>query len=293
MELIKSRVIFDSESHTYTLDGKQLSGITSLLDRQLFKDKYSGIPDEILREAAERGTYIHQCCELADDGFVTDCEEANNYLALKSKHNLVVEESEYLVSDNGNYASCIDKVYRYSDTIFFLGDIKTTYKLNKEYVQWQLSIYAYLFERQNPGAVVSSIFAIWIRGDTAKIVELDRIPEHKITELLYCDSHGLQYGENADTMPILFNEAEELIIDIETQLKSLTAQKKALQDGVMKAMVEFGIYSWKGEKVLITRKSETTKKTFDKERFEKDYPGVYDKYIKESPVSGSLLFKIK
>ena len=52
-KLVKSGVVFDSEHHTYTLDGKQLSGITSLLDRQLFKDKYSGIPEDTLRKAAK------------------------------------------------------------------------------------------------------------------------------------------------------------------------------------------------------------------------------------------------
>ena len=137
MKLVKSPVVFHSEEHTYTLDGKQLSGITSLLDRQLFKDKYSGIPEEVLRNAAERGTYIHQCCELVDEGFVSDNQESINYLRLKEKYNLRIEESEYLVSDNEHVASCIDKVYRYDDTTFYLGDIKTTYKLNKEYVMWQ------------------------------------------------------------------------------------------------------------------------------------------------------------
>lgn len=293
MKLIKSEVIFDSTNHTYTLNGKQLSGITSLLDRQLFKDKYSGIPESVLRNAAERGTYIHQCCELADEGFATDCQEAMNYLNLKFKYNLRVEESEYLVSDNEFYASCIDKVYRYNDNTFYLGDIKTTYKLNKEYVMWQLSIYAYLFERQNPGARVASIFAIWLRGDTHQLVELDRVPIEKVERLLFCDSHGLQYEGQGETLPILFNEMEGLIIDTETQLKALTEQKKALTEGIMKAMVKSGIYAWKGDKVSITRKTASARKSFDKDAFEKDYPGVYDKYIKETPVSESLLIKIK
>jgi hypothetical protein len=270
-----------------------LSGITSLLDRQLFKDKYQGIPEEILRKAADRGTYIHQSCELADEGFQVDCEEAINYQRLKEKYRLQIEESEYLVSDNEHYASCIDKVYRYDDNTFLLGDIKTTYKLNKEYVMWQLSIYAYLFEKQNPGTKIALIFAIWLRGSTAQIVELDRVPDDKVERLLYCDANGLQYEETCETMPVLFNEAEGLIIDIESQLKQLTEQKKAITDGVMKAMVQAGIYTWKGEKVSITRKTASTRKSFDKERFEKDYPGVYDKYIKESPVSESILIKIK
>lgn len=291
-KLVKSGVVFNSEHHTYILNGKQLSGITSLLDRQLFKDKYNGILEEILRNAAERGTYIHQCCELVDDGFPCDTLEAVNYKALKERYGLTIEESEYLVSDNENYASCIDKVYRVSDDTFCLGDIKTTYKLNKEYVQWQLSIYAYLFELQNPSAKVSTIFAIWLRGETHQIVELERVPNEKVKALLEADSRGLQY-EQCETMPILFNEIEGLIIDIESQLKALTEQKKALTEGAMRAMVQAGIYSWKGDKVSITRKTATTRKSFDKEKFEKDYPNVYDNYIKETPVSESLLIKIK
>ena len=208
MKLSHSKVRFDSDTHTYTLDGRELSGITSLLDRQLFKDKYSGIPDEILQKAAERGTLIHQQCEMADEGFPVVSDEAINYMLLKQKYNLRHEESEYLVSDNENYASCIDKVYRYDDNTFFLGDIKTTYKLNKEYVQWQLSIYAHLFEKQNKGAKVSSIFAIWLRGATHQLVEIERIPDEKVEKLLYCDSHGLQYTEN---LPVVTSEAEKFI----------------------------------------------------------------------------------
>lgn len=293
MKLAESSVVFDSKSHTYTLDGKQLSGITSLLDRQLFKDKYIGIPDEILRKAAERGTYIHQCCELADEGFLSDNEESKNYMRLKQKYNLNHEVSEYLVSDNQHVASCIDKVYRVDDNTFYLGDIKTTYKLNREYVTWQLSIYAYLFELQNPGSKVSSIFAIWLRGSTAQLVELDRVPDDKVAELLRCDSLGLQYGEKDETMPVLQSEAEGMIIDIESQIKILTEKKKLLTEGIMKMMVGNGVYQLKGDRVSITRKTASVRKSFDKEKFEKDYPGVYDNYIKETPVSESLLIKIK
>lgn len=292
MKLIESRVVFDPEAHTYTLDGKSLSGITSLLHRQLFKDMYSNIPESILRKAADRGTLIHQSCELADEGFAVDSMEAMNYIALKQRYNLVFEESEYLVSDNENFASCIDKVYRKDEDTFYLGDIKTTYELNKEYVQWQLSIYAYLFEEQNPGAKVASIFALWLRDKTAKLVELERIPSTEVERLLLCDSQGIQY-EKAETLPVFFKEAEKLIISVETQMKALSEKQKELRERIMQAMVGAGLYSWKGENVAITRKMESVRKSFDKERFEKDYPGVYDRYMKETPQAGSLLIKIK
>ena len=292
MKLVRSEVEFMPQSHTYLYKGKELSGITSVLKRQLFQDQYSGIPDSVLAKAAERGTMIHQSCELADDGFEVDLQEAKNYLLLKQKYGLIIEESEYLVSDNEYYASCIDKVYRYDDNTFFLGDIKTTYSLNKEYVMWQLSIYAYLFERQNPGAKVTSVFAIWLRGDTHQLVELSRVPDEEVEKLLYCDSHGLQYTKQ-ETMPAALSDAELMIVELETKLKALTEQKKSLQDMVMRVMVQGGLYQWKGERVSITRKTATTRKSFDKEAFDMDYPGMYDKYVKETPVSESLLIKVK
>ena len=40
IELVKSGVVFNEENHTYFLGDKQLSGITGMIKRQLFPDKY-------------------------------------------------------------------------------------------------------------------------------------------------------------------------------------------------------------------------------------------------------------
>lgn len=293
MKLAKSDVIFDAANHTYSYEGRQLSGITSLLHRQLFPDMYAGISQEVLQNAADRGTLVHQNCELADEGFDVDTIEAINYLKLKEENNLTFEQSEYLVSDNEHYASCIDKVYREDDTTFSLGDIKTTYSLNKEYVTWQLSIYAYLFERQNPDAKVTSIFAIWLRDEKAKLVRLERKSDEEVASLLSCDSQGIQYNPKSESLPILAKEAEQMIVDIETQIKALEEQKDNLREGVMRAMVQAGLYSWKGEKVSITRKTASTRKTFDAKRFEKEHPELYNQYVKETLTSEVLQIKIK
>lgn len=293
MKLVKSSVVFNAENHTYTLDGKQLSGITSLLHRQLFQDMYADVNQDVLQKAAERGTLVHQNCELADEGFDVDTIEATNYLKLKEENNLTFEQSEYLVSDNEHYASCIDKVYREDDTTFSLGDIKTTYSLNKEYVTWQLSIYAYLFERQNPGAKVSSIFAIWLRDEKAKLVRLERKSDEEVSSLLSCDSQGIQYTPQSNSLPILAAEAEQLIVDIESQIKSLEEKKNFIREGIMKAMVQAGIYDWKGEQITITRKTASSRKSFDSKRFEKEHPELYKQYIKETLISEVLQIKIK
>ena len=84
MQLAKSRVIFDPEAHTYTLDGVLLRGITGMIESQLFPDKYSGIPDYVMKKAADRGHFVHEVCELVDDlGVSHESEEAKNYQNLK------------------------------------------------------------------------------------------------------------------------------------------------------------------------------------------------------------------
>ena len=138
MELAKSKVLFNQEQHTYTLDGKLLQGITGMIGRQLFPDEYSDVPKEVLESAAKRGSFIHETIELVDDlGISNEMQEVKGYIELKELYGLQYEVSEYLVSDNEHFASCIDKVYRESDTEFSLGDIKTTYKLDRDYIRWQ------------------------------------------------------------------------------------------------------------------------------------------------------------
>lgn len=296
MKLIKSQVVFNPDEHTYMLGDKELSGITSVIGRQLFPDKYRDVPEDVLRKAAERGTMIHSICELVDDmGITHDSDEAQGYRVLKDDWGLRYECSEYLVSDNKHYASRIDKVYRENDTDFTLGDIKTTYVLDKESVRWQLSIYAYLFELQNPGCNAVRLIGIWLRGKNHEIVEVERIPSEVVMNLLKCDSEGRQfvnpYSISPITLPDEYRKMESTIQEIVSQAKYWADKKKEITDGVMMAMVEAGEYSWKGDIISFTRKKDTIRKDFDKKAFEKDYPDLYKKYLKEIPVVGSVTLK--
>lgn len=299
MQLTKSRVIFDPEAHIYTLDGVQLRGITGMIESQLFPDKYSGIPDYVMKKAADRGHFVHEVCELVDDlGVSHESEEAKNYQNLKEIYGLNYEVSEYLVSDNEHFASCIDKVYRENETDFSLADIKTTYRLDKEYVRWQLSIYAYLFEMQNPGCRVVRLFAIWLRGNISELVEVERIPDAVVASLMAAEVGGIQFvnpyvvPSSKEDLPDKYREMEDSIIEITEQAKYWAERKKELTDGVMKEMVKAGVYSWKGESISFIRKKDSIRKTFDRESFEKDYPGVYERYLVDTPVSGSITLKV-
>lgn len=297
MQLIKSPVIFDPSAHTYTLNGVQLQGITGMLSNQLFPNKYDEVPKYILDQAAERGSYVHEVCELVDElGVTHDSSEARQYQFLKEMHDLHHEASEYLVSDGKHFASCIDKVYRESECEFSLGDIKTTYKLDRDYVRWQLSVYAYLFELQNPGAKVVRLFALWLRDDTGELVLVERIPSDMIIDLLTAEAEGRKfqnpYPSVELTLPEKYREAEESIIEICNQCKYWADQKKDLTDHVMQEMVKAGVYSWKGNNIAFIRKKDSIRKTFDRAAFDRDYPGLYEKYMTDTPVCGSVTVKV-
>lgn len=297
MKLKKSPVKFNQEEHTYHLGGVQLQGVTGMLNKRVFPDKYTDVPEEILRKAAERGTYIHEFCELADGlGIVPDNQEAKAYISLRDAHGLQVEESEYLVSDEKHFATCIDKVFRSGETTFHLADIKTTYKLDTEYVRWQLSINAYLFELQNKDAKVDALFAIWLRGEKAELVEVERLPTETILALLESEVNNTPfaspYPATRAELPMAYQEMEDTIAEIERQCRYWAERKKELTEGVMREMVRAGVYNWQGQHVQFIRKKDSVRKTFDKEAFEKDHPGVYANYLKESPVVGSITLKL-
>lgn len=81
IELVKSSVVFSEENHTYFLGEKQLKGITGMISRQLFPNKYKDIPEYILKRAAEKGSRIHGQCQFADvTGLPPESIEAINYI---------------------------------------------------------------------------------------------------------------------------------------------------------------------------------------------------------------------
>lgn len=58
-------LLLDEETHTYSLDGARVPGVTELL-APLYD--WSGIPHAVLEFAKERGSAIHKACELHDKG---------------------------------------------------------------------------------------------------------------------------------------------------------------------------------------------------------------------------------
>lgn len=292
--LNKSQVVFRELDHTYTLDGKSLSGVTSILNRQLFADKYSGISDEVLNKAAEYGKGIHESIELYDSlGIGEDEDAVKSYIKLCQKEGLTRLDNEYLISDNDYVASSIDVVFDDCS----LADIKTTSHLDEEYVSWQLSIYAYLFEKQNPDLQANRLLAIWIpkaRYGKPKVVEVPRKPVSEVARLIEADKAGQQYVPSiASTTEItIANDVVQEVIRIERELKELKDKQTELREGLLKQMQDHNIKSFKTDGLSLTRKLATTKTSLDSKMLQEKYPEIYNECLKTSEVKESLLIKI-
>lgn len=294
MKLKYSKVVFNQEDHTYHLGDKQLSGVTTLLSRQIFKDKYNGISERVMEQAKERGSLIHETIELVDGlGIETDIPEVLAYLRIKEQHGLKTCDNEYLVSDNEHIASSIDIVFEDCS----LADIKTTSKLDKEYVSWQLSIYAYLFELQNPRKKANKLYAIWLPKEQygkPALVEVERKPVEVINELIECDKAGEQFllpAEPQLELPVAPEVISE-VITITKQMKEMEQRYKALQAGLLEKMKECNVKSFKADGLTLTYKEPTTRKAIDTKALESKYPEIYNELLKESQVKESLTIKI-
>lgn len=305
-QLNNSNVIYIEDTHEYfTPEFKKLHGITGFINDQLFPGKLNGIPESVLYLAAERGKRVHEECENIDnEGIEAESKQGENYLRLKSDLGLTHIASEYIVTDNEFIASPIDKVYlgRYSNSVI-LGDIKTTYKLDMLYLSWQLSIYAYLFERQNPHLIVDHLLAIWLRGDdNDTIVLVERIPDKEIEIFLKCCKEGLSYADNCsedfyvaklNDLPAKINNVEESVYQLLEMQKTLDEQMNNFKSQLLELMKEAKADNIKGDLISITRKKAYQRESFDAKALKEKYPDVYDEFVKVSNVKESIQIKAK
>ncbi len=301
VELIQSPVVFDSEAHEYWLGETQLRGITAMLQRQLFPDEYDRISEAVLEAAAAYGSSVHKSLEAFDVSWCNDGSvEVNDYIKLIGQLNLVHEASEYLVSDNKDWASSIDKVYRTGDNTFTLADIKTYGVMTNEKMEktrWQLSILSLLFELQNKGAVVDDLYIIRLRykegkDHVAEVIPVKRIPSDICKDLLSTDTQGEQFI-NPFQIPQDIKEKESLIRQLIQTKQEAEERLTTIKQEILSEMEAQGVKSWQTDTMRITRKLPTTRSSFNLTAYKKDNPELdLTSYMKTSEVAGSLLIAV-
>lgn len=253
--------------------------------------------------------------------------ELDAYIEHLSRYHFEPVANEYIVSDNKRFASQIDNVWRNKKTGgIWLADTKTNninlyplcgyYDSNyfdnrvdalKEYLSWQLSIYAYLFEQSNPGIKVEGLVCNWLRSDAHELWEIDRkgdnliemLLDSDITELdgdiLYYNSHQdellAMFRREHKALSILPDNVIDYITDVMTRYEQAKIEMDKVKSTIQQAMKEHNVVSFNfgAFKGSIAKDSITTK--FDVERFKADYPELYKEFLITSTRKGGFTLK--
>lgn len=299
IKLVHSDVEFHEADHTYTLHGKQLSGITKIIGEMLFPDMYSAVPKSVLERAAEYGKGVHQLIQLTDE-FNGQSDEPvyQTYRRLMTEQGLTRLANEYLVSDNTDIATCIDLVCE----DFTLVDFKTVSRMDDEAIQrvtWQLSINAYLFELQNPTLEVNELFVMWLpKTGGGKMIRLVRIPSEVCRELVRCyiehEPFVLPQGLVRSNSDVVFRQMPiEIITSVYEAYDRAKSEKDELNKALLKVFKENGIKSCDNEFVKVTYTEPTTRTSVDTALLKEKYPDIYEECLKSSMVKEGIKITIR
>lgn len=304
--LKESGVMFLEECHSYFLNGKELKGITGMIERQLFPNKYDNVPKSVLDKAAELGTAIHKGCQMYDEVMIDNgLPQVAVYKKLLEKEfpNSQVIANEYIVTDGEYFASPIDKVFQIGENLVAIVDVKTTYELDKEYVSWQTSIYKYLFEKQNPGIKVGGLFALWLPKNENQLGKagffvVDDKGSDAVVALMEAEKNGEQYVAAVtktveEHHVILASDAIDEMIEAERLMTHYKDIYEGYKQDALDAMLKYGVKSFDAGKVKMTLVVGGKSMWFDSTRFKKENPDLYAQYMKESETKDSIRVTVR
>ena len=278
--------MFDPDTHTYTNEetGEQLSGITGTLLKRLFPGKYDGVPKDILAKAAEKGSNIHASIELYEKiGVTPSTQEGKAYADITRRNGMVALDCEYTVTDFKHYASQIDVIYEVQENVVDLADIKTTYKFDEESVSWQLSIYAYMMSLCNPHIKVRKLLGIWLRGDTAQIIEVKRHTDVEVIRLIKSDMADKDDDIPATEQPLpdYIKANIDRLYEVVQKKKELQEEEQRIKSEILDKMSGDNLKSIDAVRILFTVVKERIKRRFDEKRFKEEHSELFNEYQKE------------
>lgn len=304
--LYNSPVLFNEDGHTYTLEGHTLQGVTPII-AWLFPETYKGIPQSILDNAAQYGGMIHKKIELADSMCIVDDQVVRDYMELKEQKGVKTLVNEYLVSDERRIASSIDIVMDNLD----LWDVKTTSKVHIPNVTMQLSIYAWLFEEQNPGMKAGDLYCCWLpkpQYGKADLIKLNRVSADickEIVQMWCCGADPLQARSilaqtgfqmekqrTVGEVPISMQDLMDELITISDTKKQLEEREKAIKDVLLQQMSDAGADKWANDLIEVTRKGAYERTSIDSTRLKKEQPDLFERFKKVTKVAESITYKV-
>lgn len=298
---------FFPEEHRYEYKGKQLQGITGIIKRYIFPDKYKEVDEETLERAKQRGSKIHEDIEdyyaLLRSGYEpTYTPSVIRFHTMLRPTMLKVIDNEVTVTDFKHFATNIDLVLRDTEGGIILGDIKTTYEYDDLYLRWQLSICAWMYE-QCFNVPVVGLVGVWMptKGEGG-VRDVERLPNEEVEALLEAAANGHEEFETEfkpmqeSILPSDFETIVDRLRAIDAQMRFLTETKTELMNELSGAFLAGKDKAWIGEGVRISRVSGGTRTTFDSKRFLEDHKELADlagEYYKTTTTADTIRIKFE
>jgi hypothetical protein len=279
----------------------------------------------------------HYGCRERDNERIVDeqwdvTEELQNYI--RHRKGFTPIANEHTVSDNLKWASQIDNVWLRDDTQeiwlvdtksnnislypicgYFRDDYFTSGEdALKEYLSWQLSIYAELFEAENPGLKVAGLACNHLRKNEANFWVIERKPSSLVQLLLLATYTFDEYGKPTYFHPnqaemignieipvpqptqqvaIIAPDVVKYVAELVKQADELDAKLKAVKEQVRKAMETHNVKSFDSALFKATIAADSTSNSFDAKRFQEENPDLYKKYLKTTTKKGGITIKLK
>lgn len=137
----------------------KLPGVTTVLSNVLGKDEFKDIPEPVLKQAAERGSAVHEWIE----NFILTGEQGEIELAYQIYIDYFLDwYNEYqpefisselrMTNEKDGYKGIIDTIFYYTDKytgkkILCMCDWKTSSNLNRFKTMCQLNLYERMFRK--------------------------------------------------------------------------------------------------------------------------------------------------
>lgn len=297
IDLKESGVVFNEEEHTYHLGGRQLKGITGVITKHLFPDKYSGVPVSVLNRRAAFGSSFHSDMEF----YINLGIESSTEIFRVFKENygdIRFAASEYIVTDGTDFASPIDAIDE--DTVIY--DFKTSTKPDLEYWKWQLTVYRYLFYLQN-GYEPAGYRVLWINKDLKhNLYQIEPYPMEAAEKLLDAERNCSQFDYSKYMQVSLMETDVDLkklgdielgIANLKLQMEKLQEQEKEIKSALLEVFKKHGVKKWESDIITVTIKSAYTKSQLDNAGLKEKHPKIYNKFLKDVQVGESVVITVK
>lgn len=334
--LLPSEVMFDEAQHTYSdASGKRYSGITSLIHDILRLGVYPTADDYARQVAIPRaghyGTCVHQAIQMYDTIGIEATtfpakqvdtpvfgpvefpahdvsHELQHYIRMRADRSVVA--SEFTVSW-GDYASQIDSIWTDDGKSVILVDFKTN-NLDyypggadglKEYISWQLSCYAFMFEHQCH-VKVAALMGMHLRADDAQLWDITRQPDDRVQCLLSSECVLQDDGrfaffnpdmQVADPVQVQRQQAAALMVPAEVttaiaRLLQAEREAKEMKNRLEQLMRDNGVTKWECDEFTATIGKDSTTTRLDSKALRNEFPDIYEQFTTTAPRKGA--FKI-